>query len=168
MQAKQRSHFFRGGIVAGVIGGAVIAVAMAAAALARREDLWVGMKAAAAPFLGERALRPGFDAGAVALGAACHFAISIAWGVLFAVLFHGLSRIATVVAGALWGLVVWFGMYDVVLPAVGLERMASEAPVGSAILLHVLFGLSVGLGFLPFQEPRPELRGPFTRAPVLR
>jgi len=160
-------HALGGGVAAGVIGGAVIALAMLVTALVRGADIWIGVKAAAAPFLGERALRPGFDAEAVAFGMACHFAVSIVWGVLFSALFYGMSRGATVVAGALWGLVVWFVMYYVVLPLAGLEQMASQAPAGPSILLHVLFGLAVGIGFLPFQRPRPELPGPITGAPVL-
>jgi len=162
-----RGRALGGGVVAGALGGAVIAIAMIIAALSRQEDLWIPLKAAAAPLLGERALQPGLDPGAVALGALCHLAVSIAWGVLFAALFHGLSRPATVVAGAMWGLIVWFGMYYLVLPLVGLEQMARLAPTGPALLSHVVFGLAVGIGFLPFQHPRPHISGPMTRVPVI-
>jgi hypothetical protein len=162
-----RKRALGGGVVAGVIGGVVIAVVMLIAALSRHQDIWIGMKGAAAPFLGERAMRPGFDPGAVALGVLCHFAVSIVWGVLFSVFFYGLSRGATVVAGALWGIIVWFSMYYLVLPIVGLEQMANAAPAGMAILSHLLFGLAVGIGFLPFQHPRPHVSGPVAGAPVL-
>jgi hypothetical protein len=167
---ERRRSVLVGGVVAGVLGGAVLAIVLVASAIARGQDLWIPLKGAAAPFLGERAGLPGFDAEAVALGAAAHFAVSIVWGVLFAALGYGLSRGATVVGGALWGFAVWFVMYSVVLPFVGLARMAETAPVGPAILSHVAFGLAVGLGFLPFQHPRPQLGGPVTRTPgpVLR
>jgi hypothetical protein len=159
-------HVLGGGIVAGIVGGAVIALVMLLATLVKQQDIWPGLKGAAAPFLGERALQPGFDPGAVALGVACHFAVSIVWGILFAALFSGLSRGATIVAGAIWGLIAWFGMSYVVLPLAGLEQMARQAPAGTAILSHLMFGLAVGIGFLPFQRTRPPFAGPLTRLPA--
>jgi hypothetical protein len=153
-------------VIAGAIGGVAISLLLIVAALARHQDVWIVFKGAAAPFLGERAARPGLDPGAVALGVLCHLAVSIVWGVLFAALFYGLSRGATLVAGALWGLFVWFGMYYVVLPFAGLERMAQQPHPGMTILAHVVFGLAVAIGFLPFQRTRPHLSGPITRVPA--
>src|SRR5205823_1631571 len=98
-----RGHALGGGAVAGIIGGVVIAIALVVGALAKGQDVWPSFKGAAAPFLGERAMRPGFDGAAVLLGVICHFAVSIIWGVLFAAIFFGLSRGATVAAGAVWG-----------------------------------------------------------------
>lgn len=161
-----RYHTLGGGIVAGIIGGAVIAIIMVVAALAAHRDIWIGLKSAAAPFLGDRALRPGFDLGAVALGVISHFAVSIVWGILFAALFSGLSKAATVVAGAVWGIVVWFGMFFIVLPIAGLKQMADAEPVGEAVISHVIFGLAVGIGFLPFQRSRPYASPPITRPPL--
>lgn len=155
-----RAHPLVGGIVAGVIGGAVLAIVLLGAALTAQQDVWIPLKAAAAPFLGERVTQPGFDPGAVALGGLAHFAVSIVWGVLFAVVVRGASKSATVVAGAIWGIVVWFGMYYIVLPILGLSWMVEGAPLGMAILTHVIFGLSVGLGFLPFQRTRPHATPP--------
>jgi hypothetical protein len=43
-------------------------------------------------------------------------------------------------------------MYHVVLPLSGAGELVRNAPVGMSILEHVLFGLAVGLGFLPFQR----------------
>src|SRR5206468_1344331 len=108
-------------------------------------------KGAGAPFLGERAMQPGFDGAAVLVGVVSHFAVSIVWGALFALLFYGLSRAATVAAGFLWGFVVWIGMFYVVLPIVGLGDMPSHIPVANAIIEHVIFGIVVALAFLPFQ-----------------
>ena len=155
-----------GGVVAGIIGGAVIALVMLLATLVKQQDIWLGLKGAAAPFLGERALQPGFDPGAVAVGVACHFAVSIVWGVLFAAVFFGLSRGGTIVAGAIWGLMAWFVMFYVMLPLAGLQQMARQVPAGTAILSHLMFGLAVGIGFLPFQRTRPPFSGPLTRLPA--
>jgi hypothetical protein len=161
-----RGHALGGGVVAGAIGGAALALVLLAAALVQQRDLWTVMKGAAAPFLGERATAPGFELGAVVLGVLAHFAVSIVWGVLFAAIAHGLSRGLTVVAGALWGIVVWFGMYYLVLPLVGLPQVAEATPLGMAILSHVIFGLAVGIGFLPFQRTRPHATPPGTPVPA--
>ena len=151
----ERGHPFLGGVVAGIIGGLVLAAILVVANIAAGGDGWAALKGAAAPFLGARAQADGFDGGAVALGLACHFAISILWGLLFAVISYGLSRGATVLAGALWGIVVWFGMFYLVLPVAGLPGVAQSTPLLDAIVSHLAFGLAVGVGFLPFQHERP-------------
>ena len=142
----------KGGAVAGIIGGMVSSILGLIMTAMRGQDLWPGFKGAAVPFIGQRAFEPGFDLGPVLLGLATHFGVSIAWGILFGVIAYGLSRPATVVFGAFWGLVVWLGMYHVVLPVLGLSAMARAVPVGMAVLSHVIFGLAVSVGFLPFQR----------------
>jgi hypothetical protein len=146
-----------GGIAAGVIGGSMMAAVLTGANAARGMDVWIVLKAAATPFLGERAQVPGFDAGAVGLGMLCHFAIAVLWSVLFSAVSYGLSRSSTVIAGALWGVVVWFGMYYLVLPVAGLPELAHRIPLANAISAHLVFGTCVGIGFLPFQNERPTL-----------
>ena len=156
-----------GGIVAGIIGGFVLWVLMAGMTLAAGGDIWPVFKGASAPFLGERAGAPGFDPIAVPLGAACHFLVSSGWGLLFALLVYGMGRGLTVLLGALWGIVVWLGMYYVVLPLVGLGTMQDEGALGTAVALHVVFGFAVGVAFLPFQVPRRgELPRRRAREPV--
>jgi hypothetical protein len=67
-----------------------------------------------------------------------------------------MSRGATIALGVAWGLVVWLGMYYVVLPLVGLGDMVRATPVGMAVLSHLVFGLGVGLGFAPYQPRVPH------------
>jgi hypothetical protein len=156
----------KGGVIAGFIAGATLTVLMTVMSLARHNDVWYGMKGAAAPFLGARAMHPGLDVPAVLLGLACHLAVSIAWAVPFALAIAGLGRLATVVGGAAWGIVVWLGMFYVVLPLVGLPQMANEAPIGRTIVYHLFFGIAVGAAFAGFQhhfvrgQKRPVGRGP--------
>jgi len=157
-----RGHAAKGGIVAGVIGGIVLSVLMLVMSVSQRQDVWRGAKMAGMPFLGERAAQPGFDLGAVLVGLLSHFAVSIAWGVLFGLIFFGWSKGLTVLMGAFWGIVVWLGMFYVVLPIVGLSNVARMMPVGVAVFEHVLFGLAVGFGFLPFQRER-RIRPPVER-----
>jgi hypothetical protein len=145
----------KGGALAGLAGGVVLTLFMLTMSAASGRDPWSAIKGAGAPFLGARAMVPGWDATAVLLGVLGHLAVSVVWGVLFGLLFFGLSRAATIVAGIFWGLVVWIGMYYVLLPILGLERMVAEAPVGRSIAYHVIFGLLVAVAFLPSQVALP-------------
>jgi hypothetical protein len=145
-----------GGIVAGLIAGAVMCVMLVIAAVEKGGNIWQPLKGAATPFLHERAMQPGLDVPAIAAGLGCHFAIAAIWGALFGVLAYGLSRGLTVVAGAVWGIVVWIGMYYVVLPLAGMGDVPRHVPIAQAIISHVVFGLIVSFGFLPFQRTRPH------------
>ncbi len=145
-----------GGVVAGVAGGVVLSLFLLGVNLAQGRDLWVGVKMPALPLLGTDVLEPGFELSPVLAGAGIHFAISIFWGLAFALFVYGTSRLATVGLGAAWGIVVWIGMYYVGLPLIGLNAIARGVPLWLAVSEHVLFGLAVGLGFLPFQRARVQ------------
>ncbi|MDI1450846.1 hypothetical protein [Polyangium sp. 6x1] len=144
-----------GGVIAGIFGGIVVSLYGLLSTVAHGGDPWVTFKGASAPFLHDRAFAPGFDAGAVVLGILLHFAVSITWGALFGLLVFGANVFRTLVFGAAYGVIVWFVMYRAVLPAVGLGDVALSAPVGPAILEHVVFGLALAIGFLPFQKRAP-------------
>ena len=158
---RGRSHAVGGGVVAGLIGGIVLSLILVLMTRSSGGDAWTALKGASAPIYHDRAGAPGFDAGPVALGVLFHLAIATVWGVLFGLIFYGLSRGATVLAGAVWGIVVWLGMYYVVLPAFGLGGITAHVPVERAVLLHVVFGLVVGASFLPYQ--RRSLTDAFVR-----
>jgi hypothetical protein len=152
------------GLLAGLVGGFVLAVFRITMALGAGGDAWHPLEMAAAPVLGERALVPGFDPAAFVLGMILHFAIAAAWGGVFGFFFHGLAARGTVIAGPLFGLVVWFTMLYVVLPLAGLSELATAVPIRDAIVAHVLFGLGVGIAYAPFQERFGEYWGPPERA----
>src|SRR5262245_42432993 len=111
----------RAGALSGLCAGLVLTAAMTGIALAHGTDVWVRLKGASAPFLDGRAMQPGFDLLPVVLGLAFHLLVSAGWGLLFALLVDGLSRLATLAAGVAWGFVVWLGMYYAVLPSLGLS-----------------------------------------------
>ena len=142
-----------GGAIAGLAGGFAISVLMVASALINGLDPWPSFKAAALPFMGPQVFEPGFDFFAVLAGLTTHFFVSMVWGVVFAVVAFGLSRLTTLVAAAAWGLVVWFGMHWVALPLLGYADVARAVPVNIALFEHLLFGLAMGIVFLPFQRP---------------
>lgn len=147
---------FGGGIVAGIVAGLVLAAFLVGMNVVEGRDIWPALKGAGMPFLGERAAQPGFDMQAVLVGAGAHFGISIIWGLLFAMLFNGASRLGTVALGAVWGVVTWLVMYYLVLPLAGLSELPKMVPMSQAVLMHVGFGLVLGIAFLPFQRPRGQ------------
>lgn len=144
-----------GGISAGLVAGLVLWIVLMVLTAAQGGTVWSVMKGAAAPFIGTEAGSPQFAWGPVLLGTLVHFAISAAWGAFFGVLAYGLTRGATVLAGIGWGLVVWLVMYYVVLPLAGLGAVVASSPVMMAILTHLIFGLALGLAFLPYQRRVP-------------
>jgi hypothetical protein len=155
----------KGGVAAGLFAGLVLSLFMLFLNLISGTDVWQGMKGAGAPFLGERAAQPGFDFFAVWVGLFCHFLVSVAWRLIFGVLAYGLSKRNTILFGAAFGIVVWLGMYYVLLPLVGMGQVAVSTPIGMAVLTHVLFGAMLGIGFIPFQREVPyDRQARFTRA----
>jgi hypothetical protein len=156
-----------GGAIAGIVGGGLMALYMLFATLMRGGDLWLVVKGSALPFLGQRAVAPGFDGTAALVGLLTTFAISAFWGALFGVLFYGLSFRGTMAMGFVWGLVVWIGMYFVALPLFGLGDVARATPVWRAIVTHLVFGVGVAIGFLPFQRERPARWTRYRRREVL-
>jgi hypothetical protein len=141
-----------GGLVAGIFGGIVLSLYGLLASVALGVDPWTNFKVASAPFLGDRAFAAGFDASAVGLGILVHFAVSALWGALFGLVVYGASAGATLALGAVFGLLVWVVMTSALLPALGLTELGRTVTLGPPILEHVVFGLAVGVGFLPFQR----------------
>lgn len=137
-----------GGAIAGLAAGTWLTLFMTVMSAARGGDIWHTMKGASGPFVGERAMQPGFDLLPVLLGLTAHLAISVGWGVVFGLIAHGLGGTATMGAGAAWGFVVWLAMYYVVLPIVGLASMRADAPVGRAIAFHLVFSLATAAALL--------------------
>jgi hypothetical protein len=150
-----------GGVIAGAAAGVALLPYSAITTLIRGQDLMLALKFPSTWLLGERAMLPGFDFAALYVGLGTHFAVSIGWGVAFALLFYGINRPLTAFAGLAWGIVVWLAMFYVVLPLVGLGDAARSMPVVLAMVEHLLYGAVVGLVFLPFQRelPRGALRG---------
>ncbi|HMI85502.1 MAG TPA: hypothetical protein VK550_15505 [Polyangiaceae bacterium] len=138
------------GMLAGVAAGILLTLMMTLMSAAGGKDIWYGIKGAAAPFFGQQAMQPGFDALPVLIGLISHLVISAAWGALFALVVEGWSRSTTIIAGVLWAFVVWIGMYYLVLPVVGLSSMQDDAPVGRAIAFHLIFAAALTTAYLVY------------------
>lgn len=156
MNRATRKRASAGGIVAGIVAGAILSAILVAMTASKGGDVWQVVKAAGTPLLGESARDPGFDLVPVLVGVGVHFGVSILWGLLFATLFFGASKLGTVALGAAWGFVVWLVMYYVALPLAGMGNVPKSVPLGQAVLEHVIFGLALGLAFLPYQRPRRQ------------
>ena len=145
-----------GGAIAGLVAGIFTSVFLALTNAAKGHDVLQGLKFAGVPLLGKRALEPGFDHVAIVIGVFDHLVISMAWGFLFGLLFFGLSKGLTLLAGVLWGFVVWVVMLYVALPVLGFPPGGNN-PVPVAIFTHILFAVVLALVFLPFQHEIPTI-----------
>lgn len=159
-----RSRAVKGGVVGGIVGGIALALFLVLMAGVNGTPAAAAFKGAALPLFGpERVSTPVWEPGVVALGTLMHFAVSIVWGLLFALLVYGMSRAATLVSGLFWGLVVWLGMFYVLLPLVGGFGVTQGTPLWQAIVMHMVFGLATAAGFLPFQRMLPRKLRPLDR-----
>lgn len=142
-------------VAGGVAGGVAAGLALLVLAIVEAGTVWPVLKFASLPWFGTRVLESGFDVLPVLIGLAVHFAVSIGWGVAFAVLAYGLSHWLTLAASVGWGLLAFLVMNGVVLPVLGWSALGRSAPMGVAFLFHLVFGLVIGVVFLPFQRPKP-------------
>jgi hypothetical protein len=154
----QTIRALKGGIIAGLVSGAFMSVFLAVANAMQGRDVLHGLKFPGVPLLGRRALEPGFDHVAIVVGQFAHLVVSMVWAVGFALLFFGLSRAMTLLAGVFWGLVVWIGMLYGALPLLGFPA-GGRGSVAMAIFEHVLFGVVLAAAFLPFQREVPSIHG---------
>ena len=160
-----------GGIVAG-LGGAVALVCVrlivglelfwvisrvvgstrAHSARVARSGIWTALKIPAYPFVGERAVEPGFDASIVLLGVASHLGVSIIWGVLFGIVARGLSWRTTIALGVLWGILIGWVTYYVILPLTAGGALTEVPRLAAVFLLYVPYGLAMATSFLLWQR----------------
>src|SRR5688572_12320597 len=132
----------KGGVIAGLVSGTVILVLLAVMNAIEGRDVLGGLKFASYPFFGRRVFEPGFDHVTIVGGIVTHLAVSMFWGTLFGMLFFGLAKGMTLLAGTFWGLLVWVVMLYVVLPALGFPA-GGNSPMAMAIFTHVLFGVAI-------------------------
>lgn len=159
--ARRRTPVLRSAVAggfAGVIAGcAVLAAAVLYSWLATPEEAWLPMKNVAATWLGVDALIGG--AWTVVIVVATHFGNSIAWGIVFGLLMSRPSRRpnvgVTVVAGFIWGMVVWVVMTWLTLPGIDPTMAARVAvqPVWWWWVLHAIYGVVLGAALAVMGAP---------------
>lgn len=139
---------FRNGAVAGLVGGIVSAAWGLLMSPILGTDVLAETKLAAVPLLGDAAMQPGNAPLALLVGGVSHMAVSIAWGIVFALAWCESSPLVTIFAGALFGVAVWLAMYDVVLPMLGVAWVVAGFSTARALTEHVVYGIGVALGLL--------------------
>lgn len=152
MAADNFTRGTAGGVVAGLVAGAVLFLFTGITSAATGGTFWLLPRGAAAPFFGAQA-----GAGAILVGLILHFAVSAVWGLLYGWTIFGQPKGVTMMAGAMWGTLVWALMSYAVAPLVGAGALITPQPLGRWFVMHVVWGVVLALAFLPFQarESRP-------------
>ena len=138
----------REGAGAGIVGGVVSAAWGLLMSPILRTDVFRETRLAAVPLLGRAALEPGNALPAFVVGGFSHMAVSVAWGIVFALVWRGRSPGRMLLAGVPFGVLVWFVMFHLVLPALGIAWVVAGFSPARALTEHVVFGMSVDLGLL--------------------
>jgi hypothetical protein len=138
----------RNGAVAGIVGGFVSAVWGLVMSPLLGTEILHETKLAAVPLLGKAALEPERAPLALLVGGASHFGVSIAWGIVFALMAYPASPLAMVAFGALFGVAVWRTMYDLVLPLFDAAWIVAGFSIARAATEHVVFGVGTALGLV--------------------
>jgi len=134
--------------MAGLVGGIVSAAWGLLMSPILGTDVLAETRLAAVPLLGHAATQPENAALAFLVGGASHMAVSIVWGIVFALTWRSASPLALIAGGALFGAAVWRVMYDLVLPMLGVRWIVARFSTARAVTEHVVFGMGVALGLL--------------------
>ena len=98
---------------------------------AARQELWVSLKLSAYPFVGERALEPGFDARVVWLAIVVVCGFSVSTGLLFALVARGRSAAVTIGLGIFFGVAIFVVDYLFINPSIAMIGVG--IPTGSCV-----------------------------------
>lgn len=142
------------GAVAGIVAGLVMAVyAMMASATFLHQGFFTPLYGIASPLVGPGAMKTSmmqgisFNFGPAMLGIMVHMLWSALYGVIFGLIVAA-ARLRggfALVAGLVYGLLVFLFMSYVALPIVGVASMPGMVGYPSFIAEHLLFGAVLGL-----------------------
>ncbi|MHB1846089.1 MAG: hypothetical protein ACYCWW_14785 [Deltaproteobacteria bacterium] len=147
------------GILAGIIGGLLMAMWAMVSAAVQGMSFLAPIKLIGATFVGPSAL--GGSVGILVWGLMLHLTVSAMWGILFASILRRETRGGTaLLAGVAYGFVILLLMTWVVVPFTN-QVMHDRIPMmwGSWIIEHVFFGVGVALApYFRRQFSEGELR----------
>jgi len=133
-------------MIGGVVAGVLFAIfgMLVAAATAGMEALFLPLRMIGAMILGERALDPGFSfIAAGAAGVLLHIVMASIFGAVFGEVasrpFLARSTTALVIAGSVYGLVLWLGNYYVIAPLAGWAWLPNQTDPLTQFVGHTLF-----------------------------
>jgi hypothetical protein len=138
-----------GGALAGLGGGLAMALVGAALTASLGNDIWHEAKQISAVIYGPAVVaQPGFVAGPVIVGSLLHLIVSAICGAIFGIVtrrvLHLTSDFGTpVLAGLIYGLLLWMVAYFAVLPIVNPLLLDSYTP--AFIIQHVVYGAVTGI-----------------------
>ena len=147
-----------GGAIAGLAGGVAMAVVAALLSASMGQDIWHESKRIAVIVYGPSALAvSGFDPGPVLVGTLIHLLVSAVLGAIFGIVtrrwLHLTSDFGTpVMAGLVYGLLIWMVAYFAVLPLLNPALLEIYAP--AFIIQHVVYGVVLGLVYM-WLRPQP-------------
>jgi len=147
-----------GGAIAGLGGGLAMAIVAALIARSMGQDMWIESKRIATVVYGPAAVaEPGFVLGPVLVGTLLHFAISAALGALFGIVMRRLLQLTSdfgtpLLAGLVYGMLVWLVAYFLVLPVINPLLLEIYAP--AFIVQHIVYGAVTGLLYT-WLRPKP-------------
>ena len=147
-----------GGALAGLAGGLAMAVVAALLSASMGQDIWHESKRIAAIVYGRAAFAgSGFEPGPVLVGTLIHLLVSALLGAVFGIVtrrwLHLTSDFGTpVLAGLIYGLMVWLAAYFVVLPLLNPALLEVYAP--AFIIQHAVYGIVMGLVYM-WLRPQP-------------
>jgi len=147
-----------GGAIAGLAGGVAMAVVAALLSASMGQDVWHEPKRIAAMIYGPAALASsGFDLGPVLLGTLLHLLVSALLGAIFGIVTRRGLRLTSdfgtpVMAGLVYGLLIWMAAYFVVLPLLNPTLLDVYPP--AFIIQHIAYGVVLGLVYM-WLRPQP-------------
>jgi hypothetical protein len=147
-----------GGAVAGLGGGLAMAIVGAIISASLGGDIWLESKQIAAVVYGPSATaQPGFAAGPVIVGTLLHLIVSAALGAIFGILTRRVLGLTSefgtpLMAGLIYGLLVWMAAYFVVLPSFNPPLRETYAP--AFVIQHLVYGAVTGLLYT-WLRPKP-------------
>ena len=153
----------KGGAVGGLIAGAVFAMfeMVIAAVQNGGAAFFMPLRMIGAMVLGAEALEPSYElATAAPVGALVHMALSVIFGILFGLALSAIPALGRaagglVVAGAVYGLLLWLANFYAIAPPAGWDWFPEGTDKLVQFLAHtVFFGAVLGL-YLNRVERRP-------------
>ena len=140
------------GALGGLIAGVIFALFEMLMAALLQEAFFGPLRMIGATVLGQQALQPGYPlAGAAIVGLLVHMILSVAYGVVFALLLAyaptlARTRLVVGTAAGLYGLLLWLVNFYVVAPLAGWTWFPNRTnPIVQVVAHAVFFGTALGL-----------------------
>lgn len=128
----------------GLVAGIIMAIVTMMITAAMGMGFWTMLVMIAGIVLGPSAMMGGLSVGVLVIGAIIHMALSMMFGVVYAVIVNAVTH-EFIVTGLIFGIVLWlFNFYVLGLIIPGALMMAQHEPTWLAIATHLIYGFTLG------------------------